>query len=63
MVLYKKKFDYCRFCEKEAEEIKMKFQREYEYEYTILDSRLKAKEGRVIREIENKNSSEFKINE
>lgn len=51
IVLYKKSFDYCINCKTEAERIKEKFNKEYEYEYAILSSRLKGKENKYLSEI------------
>lgn len=59
IVLYKKSFDYCINCKAEAERIKEKFKREYEYENVILSSRLKAKEKKFLSEI-NKEQEENK---
>lgn len=52
MVLYKRTFDHCVNCKMEAEKIKEKFKREYDYEYTLLDSRVKAKENKILSEID-----------
>ncbi len=51
LILYKKPIDYCERCRSKAEKLKQEYKREIEYEYCILDSRLKAKEKELIKRL------------
>ena len=41
IILYKKPIDYCNRCRDKIEKAKQEYKREIEYEYCILDSKLK----------------------
>lgn len=51
MILYKRGFDYCNECKEKAEEIKQRYKRKIEYEYCMLDSKLKLIEKQYLAEI------------
>lgn len=51
VVLYSKPIDYCRECRGKAEKIKQAYKKEVEYQMIMLESRLKAKESNIIRDI------------
>lgn len=51
LILYKKSIDYCERCRSKVEKLKQEYKREIEYEYCILDSRLKAKEKELIKRL------------
>lgn len=51
IILYKRSFDYCSECKMEMEKLKESFKREVEEEYTILESRLRAKETKFLSKI------------
>lgn len=51
MILYKKPIDFCENCRKRVEKAKQEYEKEIEYEYCILDSRLKSKEKNFIKNL------------
>jgi hypothetical protein len=51
IILYKKPIDYCIRCREKVEKIKREYKREIEYEYCVLDSRLRAKERELIKKL------------
>lgn len=56
IVLYSKSLDYCRECKEKAEKIKQAYKREIECLIIIMESRLKAKESNIIKELRIKNN-------
>lgn len=56
IVLYSKSLDYCRECKEKAEKIKQAYKREIECQIIIMESRLKAKESNIIKELRIKNN-------
>lgn len=63
VVLYKKPIDYCERCRDKVEKVKQEYKRELEYEYCILDSRLKSKEKNLIEKLEKENNRGIVIKE
>lgn len=63
VVLYKRSFDYCKDCKKEAEKIMEEYNKEIKYENVILDSRLKSKEKNIISKIKQRNNKGIVIKE
>ena len=55
VVLYKKPIDYCERCKNKVEKIEQEYKKEMEYEYCVLDSRLKSKERNLIKKLEQEN--------
>lgn len=55
VVLYKKSIDYCEKCKNKVEKARQEYKREIEYEYCVLDSRLKSKERNLIKKLEQEN--------
>ena len=51
VILYKKPIDYCEKCRSKVGKLKQEYKREIEYEYCILDSKLKSKEKELIRKL------------
>ncbi len=51
IILHKRGFDYCNECKEKAEEIKQKYKKEIEYEYCMLNSKLKLREKQYLAEI------------
>lgn len=62
-VLYKKSIDYCEKCKNKVEKAKKEYKREIEYEYSILDSRLKSKERKLIENLQQENKKGIVIKE
>lgn len=62
-VLYKKSIDYCERCKNKVEKVKQEYKREIEYEYSILDSRLKSKERKLIENLQQENKKGIVIKE
>lgn len=56
IVLYSKPIDYCRECREKAEKIKQEYKREIECQIIILESRLKAKETNILKELKVRNN-------
>ncbi len=56
IVLYRKPLDYCRECREEAEKIKQAYKREIECQIIIMESKLKAKETEIIKQLRAKNN-------
>ena len=56
IVLYKKPIDYCERCRNKVEKIKQEYKQELEYQYCILDSRLRSKEKNLIKNLEEENN-------
>jgi len=56
VVLYSKPIDYCRECRGKAEKIKQAYKREVECQMIMLESRLRAKESNIIKELRTKNN-------
>ncbi len=56
IVLYSKSLDYCRECREKAEKIKQEYKREIEFQIIIMESRLKAKESNIIKDLRTKNN-------
>ena len=63
VVLYKKTIDYCERCKNKVEKIKQEYKKEMEYEYCVLDSRLKSKERNLIKKLEQENYKGMVIKE
>ena len=63
VVLYKKSIDYCEKCKDKVEKIKKEYKKEMEYEYCVLDSRLKSKERNLIKKLEQENYKGMVIKE
>ena len=63
VVLYKKSIDYCEKCKNKVEKAKQEYKREIEYEYSILDSRLKSKERKLIENLQQENKKGIVIKE
>jgi len=63
VVLYKKSIDYCEKCKNKVEKAKQEYKREMEYEYCVLDSRLKSKERNLIKKLEQENYKEIVVKE
>jgi hypothetical protein len=55
LILYKKTIDYCEKCKSKVEKARQEYKREIEYEYCVLDSRLKSKERNLIKKLEQEN--------
>lgn len=62
-VLYKKSIDYCEKCKNKVEKAKQEYKKEMEYEYCVLDSRLKSKERNLIKKLEQENYKEIVVKE
>lgn len=56
IILYKKPIDYCERCGNRIEKAKQEYKREIEYEYCLLDSRLKSKERNLIKSLKQENN-------
>ncbi len=56
IILYKKPIDYCERCRNRIEKAKQEYKREIEYEYCLLDSRLKSKERNLIKSLKQENN-------
>ena len=56
IILYKKPIDYCERCKNRIEKAKQEYKREIEYEYCLLDSRLKSKERNLIKSLKQENN-------
>ncbi len=56
IVLYSESIDYCRECREKAEKIKQEYRREIECQIIILESRLKAKETNILKELKVRNN-------
>lgn len=63
VVLYKKPIDYCERCKNKVEKIKQEYKKEMEYEYCVLDSRLKSKERNLIKNLKQENNKGIAIKE
>mgnify|MGYP004506424209 FL=1 len=63
VVLYKKSIDYCEKCKNKVEKAKKEYEKEIEYEYCILDSRLKSKERNLIKNLKQENNKGIVIKE
>lgn len=63
VVLYKKSIDYCEKCKNKVEKAKQEYKKEMEYEYCVLDSRLKSKERNLIKKLEQENYKEIVVKE
>lgn len=59
IILYKKPIDYCERCRNRIEKAKLEYKREIEYEYCLLDSRLKSKERNLIKSLKQENNKEI----
>lgn len=59
IILYKKPIDYCERCRNRIEKAKQEYKREIEYEYCLLDSRLKSKERNLIKSLKQENNKEI----
>jgi hypothetical protein len=59
IILYKKPIDYCERCRNRIEKAKQEYKREIEYEYCLLDSRLKSKERNLIKNLKQENNKEI----
>ena len=59
IILYKKPIDYCERCRNIIEKAKQEYKREIEYEYCLLDSRLKSKERNLIKSLKQENNKEI----
>lgn len=55
IVIYKRYIDFCFSCKGEAEKIKESFKKEIDFEFSILDSRLRSKENKMINNAKDKN--------
>lgn len=63
IVLHKKPLDYCERCRNKIEKIKQEYKREVEYQYCILDSRLREKEKSLIKNLEEENNRRIILKE
>lgn len=55
IVIYKRYIDYCFLCKEEAEKLKELFKKEIDFEFGVLDSRLRSKENKMIKNAKEKN--------
>ncbi len=60
IILYKKPIDFCNRCRDKIEKAKQEYKKEVDYEYCILDSKLRNKERNIISKLK-ENYRDIKI--